>query len=186
MSGMLVRVALTFGGGIVIGEWVGTGLPSWAWVLGSAATVGFALLVQRHPRLRRGGMLTAVLLLGILRVASDRPFPEELLRRAPYLREIEGTIVSYPSFGTTYATFTVTPDTLPAKIRATWFAEDSPIGAVHVGDRVRLSGWTELPETFDGFDYPAYLARHGVFATMSVPADGLELLDGERRWLPLG
>ena len=181
MSGILVRVALTFGGGLLIGEWVGTGVSAWVWILGAAAATGFAVLMHRRPHLRRGGMLAAVLLLGILRVASDRPFPEALFRRAPHLRQVEGTVVSYPSFGATYATFTIAPDTLPARIRVTWFSEDPPIGAVHVGDRVRLSGWTELPEPFDGFDYPAYLARQGIFATMSVAADGMEPLGEERR-----
>ena len=180
MSGMLVRVALAFGGGLLIGERIGSVPSSWIWLLGASASLVAAVALRRYPMIRRAGLLSAVLLLGVLRVSCDQPFPDTLLLRAPYLRQIEGTVVSYPSFGETYVTFTVSPDLLPGDVRITWFADEPPVGAVYVGDRVRLSGSAELPEPFDGFDYPAYLARQGVFATMSVSEDGLEILEKSR------
>jgi len=47
--------------------------------------------------------------------------------------------------------------------------------ATAYGDRLRLTGDVSLSDAFDGFDYPAYLARRNVFATMRVAsaAEGL-------------
>jgi competence protein ComEC len=60
------------------------------------------------------------------------------------------------------------------------------------GDTVVLSGTVEAPEAFDGFDYPAYLARQGVGGIARVrearvlPAEGLDparLAGAVRGWL---
>ena len=46
------------------------------------------------------------------------------------------------------------------------------------GDRLLLEGELEAPEPFDDFDYPAYLARHGIHTVMRFPS--VELLgEGE-------
>jgi competence protein ComEC len=37
------------------------------------------------------------------------------------------------------------------------------------GDVVEVSGFLEIPENFEGFDYRRYLARYGVFSMMSQP-----------------
>ena len=37
------------------------------------------------------------------------------------------------------------------------------------GDRLLLEGKVEAPEPFSGFDYPAYLARQGVFSAITFP-----------------
>jgi len=173
MSYPLAWVALSFGGGLLLGEFVGTDLPLWSWPALSAAALATGLLLFRRPHGRRGALLAAVLLLGVLRIAGERPFPERLRLLTPQLREVEGTVVSYPSIGSSYVTFVLEPDVLPGRLRVTWYHEGPPFRVVHCGDRVHVAGSAKIPEPFDGFDYPDYLARQGIFATMI--ADGTEL-----------
>ena len=117
-------------------------------------------------------LLLAVLALGMARGSpSNVEFPQWLILRAQGIDEVTGTVVSYPSLGARHVTFTVRPDHLPADLRVTWFTEASTLGRIHYGDRLILSGTTRLPEPFEGFDYPEYLARRGVFATMLVDGD---------------
>ncbi len=176
MSSMLVGAAAAFGVGLLLGDQVGACLPLWIWPLGSASTLLMGLLLRRWPAVRRGALLAAVILLGVLRVSSDRPFPDWLLLRTPDLQQLEGTVVSYPSFGASSVTFTFQPDVLPGRLRVAWYHDDPPLGLVHYGERLGISGRAELPEPFDGFDYPGYLARQSIFATMNVDADGLSIV----------
>ncbi len=170
----LVWMTFSFAAGIVVGQWAADALPLWTWLAGSGAGLAAGVAFRRWPRVRRAMLLAAVVCLGVLRIACVRPFPDWLSLRTPSLTEIEGTVVSYPSLGTSYVTFTLRPDVLPGRLQVTWFHDASPFGVVHYGDRVRLCGSAELPEAFDGFDYPAYLARQGIFATMAVNREGLE------------
>ncbi len=170
----LVRTAIAFGGGVLLGESVGNGPPLWAWLAGSAAALGLSIALRRWAAARRAALFAAIVCLGVLRVACDRPFPDWLRLRTPNLQEVEGTVVSYPSLGASYITFVLESDVLPGRLQVYWFHEVPPAGAVHYGDRVRLSGSARIPESFDGFDYPDYLARQGIFATMAVDEGGLE------------
>ena len=170
----LVWMAFSLAVGIAVGRWAADALPLWTWLVGSGIGLATGVAFRRWPHARRAALLAAVVCLGVVRVASVRPFPEWLFLRTPSLKEIEGTVVSYPSLGTSYVTFTLRPDVLPGRLRVTWFHDAPPFGAVQYGDRVRLSGSAEIPEAFDGFDYPDYLARQGIFATMAVGEEGLE------------
>ncbi len=170
----LVRMTLSLAAGIMVGQWAADALPLWAWLACSAAALVLSVPLRRLPHGRRAALLAAVVCLGVLRVASVRAFPDWLSLRTPGLTEIEGSVVSYPSLGTSYVSFTLRPDVLPGRLRVYWFHDAPSFGAVHYGDRVRLSGSAEIPEVFDGFDYPGYLARQGIFATMAVDAEGLE------------
>jgi len=181
MQHALVWTAIGFSGGTALGEWLSSGLAPWVWLAGSAGAVALSLASRRRPNVRQILLITAVVGLGLFRVAWEAPFPDWLHLRTPRLTEVEGTVVSYPSIGSSYVRFTLRPDVLPGDLRVYWFHEAPPLGAVHYGDRVRLIGSAEIPEAFDGFDYPEYLARHGVFATMAVDEDGLEVT-GESSW----
>ena len=181
MQYTLVWAAIALGCGVMIDRWIGNGLPLWLWLVGAGLALAFSMAMRRWPTGRRAALLAAIVCLGTLRAACVQPFPDWLRLRTPSLQELEGTVVSYPSIGASYITFTLHPDVLPGRLRITWFHDAPPVGAVHYGDRVRLSGSAQIPEPFDGFDYPDYLARQGIFATMAVDEDGLELIE-ERRW----
>ena len=173
MRHTLVWMMLSFTAGIVVGQWAAGAVPQWAWPACSAAALVLSVLFRRLPHARRAVLLAAIVCLGVLRVASVRPFPDWLTLRTQSLTEVEGTVVSYPSLGTSYVTFTLLPDVLPGRLRVTWFRDAPSFGVVHYGDRVCLVGSAELPEAFDGFDYPDYLARQGIFATMAVDEEAL-------------
>ncbi len=176
MSYAWVRVSLAWVGGLGIGEAAGHAAPLWLWT--AAAAGGFVVFVvlRRLPIARRAALLMAVAALGVLRVAVEPTFPDWLERRAPWLDRIEARIVSYPSFGQDVVRFTVLPRGIPGRLEVSWY-RDVPLDAgIGFGDRVQLSGSIRLPQPFDGFDYPTYLARRGVFATMSAGEEGVERL----------
>jgi len=122
-------------------------------------------------------MLAAVLCLGALRTACEHPFPEWLLLRTPFLARVEGTVVSYPAIGDSAISFTFAPDGLPGRFTVRWFHDGARFSAIHFGDRLAIVGRAAVPTPFEGFDYPDYLARQGVFATLRVEEDGVEVLE---------
>jgi len=134
---------------------------------GGSAAAAIAL-GRRAPDAARIALVAALVLAGVGRAAGTGRFPAELMRRAPWLRELTGTVVSYPSIGTDRVSFVLQPDRLPGRVRVTWSHPSWTIGAVHVGDRVRVSGRVRRPAPFDGFDYPGYLRRRGIFAEMDL------------------
>ena len=183
----VVGISAVFALGVGAGLALVGSIPVWIWFLVGAFSFGFALALRRRPRGFRVVVLVAIGCLGGMRGATVEPFSDELLDRAPYLTAVTGTVVSYPSYGDSYVTFTLRPDTLPADLRVTWFQPPTRAGAILFGDRVKLAGRVKLPEMFDGFDYPAYLARRNIFATMTVQADGLTHLGAcERSPLRMG
>ena len=140
-----------------------------------AAAVGvffLSLLLSCWKRCFFGGLLIAIALLGALRYQTSQPSLQSLYRRASQLREVTGTVASYPDLGEGYTAFVLAPDNLPAKIRVTCFwGENRPVKILY-GDRLHLVGKGEVPKRFSDFDYRAYLARQGIFATMAVSEDG--------------
>ncbi|GAI02586.1 unnamed protein product, partial [marine sediment metagenome] len=168
----LVGVTLAFALGTVFGSLLP---PDLAPALLYWPAVGIAVTCVLLARVRRVflvGLLVVIALLGGLRTQTSKPPTEELYRRAIYLREVTGTVVSYPDLGEGYTAFILAPDHLSAKIRVTCFWNEEDQERIFYGDRLHLVGAVEVPEYFDDFDYRAYLARQGVFATMAVGGEG--------------
>jgi len=164
----LVRMALSFALGAVVGLVGGRFVPEiLPWALAGAFLIA-GIAGCRRPW-GKAVLLVAVFFLGLGRATSDEAFPEWLILRAQGMTEVSGTVISYPSLGDGYVVFTLRPDALPGDLRVTWFAPDPEL---LYGDRVTVAGSVRLPEAFDGFDYPAYLARRGIFATMRADGDG--------------
>lgn len=157
-------IALSLGLGIAAAPYL-TVAARILWIA-MVSVLTIALVARRVPRwLRVAGLLAAVLILGALRNSVDPGFPDWLIRRAPGLCEVTGTVISYPDVGETSISFTIAPVDMPGDLLVYWSC-DQPLGTLHYGDIVCVSGSTQLPEVFDGFDYPAYLARRNIFATM--------------------
>ncbi len=174
MTYAAVWIALSLGFGIALASH----LPISTEILWIAMACVFiiVLAVRKAPRwIRVAGLLLAVLLLGMLRNSLISEFPDWMIRRAPGIHQATGTVVSYPNAGEASITFTLAPIDMPGRLRVTWPC-DQPLGVIHYGDIVRVNGSTQLPQAFDGFDYPRYLARRNVFATMFAdevcPSDG--------------
>ena len=175
MTYVAVWIALSLGFGIS----VASHLPISTEVLWIAMTCAFATIpvASKAPRwIRVAGLLIAVLALGMLRSSLIPAFPDWLIRRAPGINEVTGTVASYPNIGEASISFTLAPSGLPGHLSVIWTC-DQPLGLFHYGDVVRVNGSAQLPQAFDGFDYPAYLARRNVFAT--VFADSVVRIEGE-------
>jgi len=172
----MIWILIVFAIGIGIGSrWEA---PGWTYLGAGLASLAAAILL-RHSPLSRTLLFLSVFLLGAIRGGTVAPFPTWLLNRAAEIRELDGTVVSYPSLGTDHLTFTIKPDHLPALIRVTFFPDGTGL-TIRYGDRLHLVGKGELPEPFAGFDYPTYLARRGIFATMFVEGDGSVAFIGKR------
>lgn len=179
MTYAMVWIALSLGLGIAIASYL-TISTVVLWIAAVSA-FSFVLMMRIAPRrVRMAGLLVAVCMIGMYRESSVPQFPDWLLRRAPGLREVSGTVVSYPDVGEASISFTLAPDDLPGYLVVHWPCH-SPLGAVHYGDRAVVRGRTQLPTAFEGFDYPAYLARQNIFA--SLFADEVGCLDQASRSL---
>lgn len=170
MTYVMVWIALSLGAGIAMASYWSMSVTALCMAL--VSVFAMTSILYRVPRcLRVTGLLMAVVALGGLRASQQPEFPQWLLRRAPSIREITGTVVDYPDVGEASVSFTLAPVDMPARVIVYWPCTQ-PLGSVHYGDVVRVSGSAQLPEAFDGFDYPAYLARQNIFA--SVFADTVQ------------
>ena len=177
MAYTMVYTALAFGVGLALGERVGCLVSLAVWLMAVSSCLAIALIARRWRQIALVASIIAVSLLGIVRVASVTPFPEWLSLRVPELSELTGTVVSYPEIGADRISFIFEPDSLPGRLDVTWYEPPTVIDSVRRGDRVRIVGRARNPEAFDGFDYPAYLARRGIFATMTIEGEeGLHIL----------
>jgi len=183
MRYVMIPILIVFAAGTCIGS--RCAVPQTLYIAGAGAALALGIAL-RGSCSGRPFLFLAILLLGALRGSVIAPFPDWLLNRAPYIREIEGTVVSYPSIGEDRLTFTLEPDRLPARIRVTFFPDEGGF-SIRYGDRLRISGRVELPEPFEGFDYPAYLARRGIFATMLARGnDSVDLIGKKGGILRIG
>ncbi|MFC2082685.1 ComEC/Rec2 family competence protein [Candidatus Bipolaricaulota bacterium] len=164
MTYAIAWFALSLGVGIAVEPCVSFP-PAILWIVMVCALL-VTLVGRKVPRkARMAGLLLVMLALGMLRSSMSPEFPDWVIRRAPGISEVTGTVSTYPDIGTSSISFLLAPVDMPGRLLVTW-TSDQPLGRFHLGDIVRISGSTRLPEAFDGFDYPAYLARRNVFATM--------------------
>ena len=171
MNYSIIHVALAYAAGTVLGAKIPISPPLENLYVTAAIVAGLSVLLGRRYRVLLRGLLVAIALLGFLRAQSVK-LPEAFLyRRAPYLKELTGTIASYPELAEGYTAFELAPDHLPGKIRVTCFWNDTESTRLFYGDRLFLTGKTQIPERFADFDYRAYLAQCGVFATLAVDGE---------------
>jgi len=170
MNYVLVIIALVFAGGIGVGMMLpGTCSLSFLYWL-AVGIAGCCMILARWKGFFVVGSLVVVAVLGLMRFRSTEQSFERLYERASHLHQVIGRVVSYPNISEQYISFTFDPDDIPAKIRVTWFGEAKHLAeqSVYYGDRLRLIGRIGAPEQFADFDYRGYLARQGIFATMTI------------------
>ena len=179
----LVLAAIAFAIGIAVGGAAAS--ESWIPALLAGAALAAVASALLPTRLKRPALLVSVCLLGVLRGIPEPRFPAWLNLRVQGLTEVTGEVISYPAIGQETIRFTLRPDELPADLRITWAVEGHDLcGGVVLGDRVRVQGAARLPEPFEGFDYPAYLERQGIFATMYAEGEiGLARVEDSRNGL---
>ncbi|MFC2078741.1 ComEC/Rec2 family competence protein [Candidatus Bipolaricaulota bacterium] len=174
MTYAITWIALSLGVGIAVSPYLP--IPTAVLWIAMACVVLATIIAWEAPRrLRMAGLILAALTLGMLRSSMVPVFPDWLIRRAPGIEDVAGTISTYPDIGDNSISFTLAPIDMPGRLLVSWTC-DQPLGRFHFGDVVQVSGSTRLPEIFDGFDYPAYLSRRNIIATMF--ADSIALVDG--------
>jgi ComEC/Rec2-related protein len=160
----MVWIALFFMIGIALSPLMPLLGPA-CWGIAAGLTCVGALGIRFSRGLGVAALLGAVLMLGILHDSTDNALPAWLIRRAPGIQSVTGTVTTYPNIGEDSISFTLTARDLPAALWVVWDCTD-PLGRITVGDAVTVQGLTRLPQAFDDFDYPSYLARRGIFATL--------------------
>jgi competence protein ComEC len=111
--------------------------------------------------------------------------PPDIARYVGTSVTVEGTIASEPDPGQTWTSYDVAVDRIregngwlytDGRVRITAGQYDEYLP----GTRVQLTGALKEPPFFPEFDYRSYLARNGVFATISQPE--VVVLRGPPRW----
>jgi competence protein ComEC len=174
-------IALVFAAGIATGTALGPDLPI---AVPLSVAAGATALALRRSRARYAWFAVAILSFGTSIALCPAEFPSWLLTRTSGLREITGTVVSYPEWGGNRVRFVLRPESLPGRVLVDWRRADSDPPDLFYGDRVVVSGTARLPEVFDGFDYPSYLHRQGIFAT--VFAESCVVTGVSTGWLRAG
>ena len=174
MTYVIAWAALSFGFGIAAAPYFRISQTQ-LWLAMVCAFI-LILVAHRAPRwIRMTGLLLAVVVFGLLRSSQTPEFPDWLIQRAPGIEQAAGTVSTYPNVGVDFVSSTLTLHDMPGCLLVTWYC-DKPLGRLHYGDVVQVRGSTQLPEPFEGFDYPAYLARRNIFASMF--ADDVVRVDG--------
>ena len=171
MRSPVMYTALSFALGILVGEWAGFQLPSLFWWGVACTALAGAMRFRQRPRAAHWLLMLSIVCMGIFHGGSASVFPDWLLLRAPELQQLRGRVVSYPHFGTDRVRFVFQPHGFPGRLQVYWYRSSPLLGVIHYGDEVELRGSVQLPEPFEGFDYPRYLARRGIFARMIVEGD---------------
>lgn len=120
-----------------------------------------------------GFLLVSAALLGSIHYQSVPVIPASLYTKADNLRQITGSVVTYPEIRHQHTMFTINPDNIDFNIYVTLFWQGDTAPILLYGDRVQITGYGKAPGKLGDFDYRGYLARQGIFATMLVdsPSD---------------
>jgi len=186
MGYSLIGLVFAFAAGILLASHLPVGSAAlWAAALLVAAV---SLALRRvFPRALLG-LFVCVALLGALRTQLTQQPIDQLASKATALAEVVGTVVSYPDLGDGSTQFDLQPDHIKGRVRVTWYWEARPSEPIRYGDRLQISGSARLPKRYPDFDYRAFLARQGIFSTMSLdgPQNIVHVGTGGSRLLRIG
>ena len=162
----MIGIGLSF----AVGIGVGSVLPRHLFLLWYAClAIAIAAIVFRRWRKELLlGLMISIALLGAIRYQSLPVISASLYRQADSLRQVTGTIVSYPEARSDHTTFVLAPDHLGAKVLVTLFWKGGTSPQLLYGDHIQITGEGKAPKNFADFDYRGYLAQQGIFATMTV------------------
>ena len=171
--------------GVLVGLETRTPLLPLLFLVGGSISMGLALRLRQLPVFP--AVLAVILLLGVWRAdsVSDSLQPltsMSLTGQAQAVVSLEGRIANDPEFSGNRVKFELDLSTAALESglvnlndRILVFA-NPPDGLVErrsppyfdYGDLVTIRGVLRLPEPFDGFDYPAYLASQGISGVMTA------------------
>ena len=126
MRYIVVSITLSFMGGIALGPLVS--LPRMAcWGIAGGLTCAGALGIRLSRDLGVAALLLGVVMLGILQGSKGDDFPGWLIRRAPGIQSVTGTVTTYPNVGVDSVSFTLVARDLPAALWVIWDEKDATV-----------------------------------------------------------
>jgi len=148
------------------------GLP-WVTVVIGLVLLGVVFGLSPRPAIKLGTLCGIFLLLGWWRYDAVAVLPNNNVSRwAGQTVEMVGTAVSDPDFNGTQQNFQLRINSVNSQpavgevLLTTW-----QLPRYQYGDRLKFTGKITLPEITDDFDYPAYLAKEGVYALAQSQAE---------------
>ena len=154
----------------------GTDPPAFPLLLLLLATLAAGLLLRFHRLSLWPVVLTAVLLLALLRVeATDRPLTR-LVTKDGQVVTLQGTIIDDPEATAQRIKFVLDvdvvdrghgPEPIQAKVLVYAQPPDSLVSMrqppfFRYGDTLSIKGQLQRPARLEAFDYPSYLANQGI------------------------
>jgi competence protein ComEC len=177
----LIWFCIVFLVGIVVGDWLELPALSVTLVAGGLTSIG--VIWWSRPNVRVPMLLGAMCLFGAARLAFAQPVTTERSVWA-YVGQkaiITGTVTQQPDRREDRQSATISAEQIELAgvsrpVDGLVLLKLPPNPELRYGQRVRLEGRLEQPQTGDDFDYRSYLARHGVYVLMTKPK--LMLLPG--------
>ncbi len=177
----LIWFCIVFLVGIVVGDWLELPALSVTLVAGGLTSIG--VIWWSRPNVRVPMLLGAMCLFGAARLAFAQPVTTERSVWA-YVGQkaiITGTVTQQPDRREDRQSATISAEQIDLAgvsrpVDGLVLLKLPPNPELRYGQRVRLEGRLEQPQTGDDFDYRSYLARHGVYVLMTKPK--LMLLPG--------
>lgn len=177
----LIWFCIVFLVGIVIGDWLK--LPTLPVALAAGGLSAIAGIWWSRPNVRLPLLLAATLLFGAARLAYAQPVTNERSVWA-YVGQkgvVTGTVTQQPDRREDQQSATISAEQIKLngvtrQVEGLVLLKLPPNPELRYGQRVRLEGRLEQPETGEDFDYRSYLARHGVYVLMTQPK--LKVLPG--------
>ncbi|MBE0415150.1 MAG: DNA internalization-related competence protein ComEC/Rec2 [Dehalococcoidia bacterium] len=169
----LVYLSLAF----VVGIYFGSQLPLPLAVALPIIVVALliALLWRKNMPILLGGLCVALFLCGALRFGAV-PSGDALQPYKDKTVEIVGVVAEEPEPRDSSTELILSAREINGEeIQGRFLARTTRYPTYQYGDLLKVTGELEEPQPFEGFDYPAYLARQGIYTIMYYP-DKVELV----------
>jgi len=144
---------------------------------------------------RLGAACALALLLGGLRYQAALPRPDDSRQVSFYndgsVTSVEGVVDTYPDRRDMTANLVVAVEAVEVDderrpVSGLLLVQTDRYPEIQYGERLRLHGRIETPVPIEDFDYPAYLARKGIYSLMQWPEiDRLATGQGSAFWAAL-
>lgn len=175
------RMFLGFCAGLFLAIFLATGTAVPLWVAWATALIGAIFVVFGWPRhaafgsrrffIAAAGFLFLGIALGFFRVDIVRNAltQESITPFSGQEVEVLAHVTQYPSQRSNNVRFIADVESVGEQhVRGRVLVFTDRSADIAYGDTVVLEGKIRIPEPFDNFDYPAFLAKDGIVATMQV------------------
>ncbi len=168
----LVVVCLLLILGILIGRYIGGGLPSYILLIFTGTlfigAVGF-LIAYEHSRPGKILIFLALALLGAYLYSNTRLPHRRLYAQIEDIKSLKGRVVNYPTHKQDRSTFVIKPKGEVGRLKVFYYHRGHPPRIkVNYGDRLWLGGDFDIPWEFADFNYRRYLLRRHIWGVVSI------------------